>query len=114
MQRRLGSTIDASDPSSISYIESLKLRIRDLEGRCKRQSDVRHDDLNSNDSTTQSWSSDSTRADTPRAPSNGGTGTSVVYNRPGDDLRNAIVAGQALSETLLLITPCDDLLYKLS
>jgi hypothetical protein len=97
VQRRLGSTIDASDPSSISYIESLKLRIRDLEGRCKRQSDVRHDDLNSNDSTTQSWSSDSTRADTPRAPSNGGTGTSVVYNRPGDDLRNAMHEANYLS-----------------
>jgi hypothetical protein len=33
VQRRFGSIIDASDPSSISYIESLKSRIRILESR---------------------------------------------------------------------------------
>jgi hypothetical protein len=41
VQRRFGSIIDASDPSSISYIESLKSRIRILESRT--------DELASND-----------------------------------------------------------------
>jgi hypothetical protein len=41
VQRRFGSIIDASDPSSISYIESLKSRIRILE--------LRTDELDSSD-----------------------------------------------------------------
>jgi hypothetical protein len=40
IQRRFGSVIDSSDPSSISYIESLKSRIRNLESRISEAVDT--------------------------------------------------------------------------
>lgn len=97
MQRRLGSVIDASDPSSISYIESLKARIAALEARSKQYSVMQHEIMSDRESPDQHLDSNLSTSGTPRGPNTGTTDLAVVESRQENDLQHAMHEANYLS-----------------
>jgi len=97
VQRRLGSVIDASDPSSISYIESLKSRIAALESRSSRHSNMQHEVTDDQESPNQPWNSNLSTSGTPRGPNTGTIDSPVVEPGSSNDLHHTMHEANYLS-----------------
>jgi hypothetical protein len=97
VQRRLGSVVNSSDPSSISYIESLKSRIAALEAKSNQSPEIQYDDLNGSDLPNQRWDTNLPESDTPRGPGTSATDATVIESNPGNELRDAMHEANYLS-----------------
>lgn len=96
MQRRFGSTIDISNPASISYIESLKARICSLEAQSDGTSGTPRSGLDAENSPPRCQNSNLFEHDTPRGPSPRIDGTSVERSST-NDLQDAMHEASYLS-----------------
>jgi len=97
IQRRFGSIIDASDPSSISYIESLKSRIRILEARFVEAVDTPVNGSSSHESPGPRRDSNFVDDDAIVRRDSDVIDPAIENRRPGNDLQDAMHEANYLS-----------------
>ncbi|EOA81785.1 hypothetical protein ACJQWK_05186 [Exserohilum turcicum] len=85
-----------SNPASISYIESLKARVRDLEAQSNDASDTSRNGLDAEHSSPHHQNGSLFEHDTPHGPSPG-DGVTAVETRSGSNLQDAMHEASYLS-----------------